>query len=35
LSLEKSSAQGSKNAYAAPAKRFTDQEGLRRALSSA
>jgi hypothetical protein len=35
LTLEKTRPQGSKNAFAAPAKRFTDQDGLRRALSSA
>ena len=35
LSLEKTRPQGSENAFVAPAKRFTDQEGLRRALSSA
>ncbi len=35
LSLEKTSAVGLKNTFAPPAKRFTDQEGLRRALGSA
>ncbi len=34
-SLEKTSTQGLKTTFTPPAKRFTDQEGLRRALGSA
>ena len=34
MSLEKTSAVGHKTTFTPPAKRFTDQEGLRRALGS-